>query len=45
LCDGKGAKHGGADKIYGMIGQDSQLVITFSKQIALAQETEASQTN
>jgi hypothetical protein len=44
LYDAKEAKHGAADKIYGMIGQDSQLVITFSKQIALAQKTEVSQT-
>jgi len=45
LCDGKGAKHGAPDKIYGMVGQNSQLVITVSKQMALAQMTEASQTN
>jgi hypothetical protein len=45
LYDGKGAKHGAADKIYGMVGQDSQSVVTVSKQITLAQKTEASQTN
>jgi hypothetical protein len=45
LYDVKGAKHGAADKIYGMVGQGSQLVITVLKQTALAQKTEDSQTN
>lgn len=45
MYDGKGAKHGAADKIYRMVGQDSQLVITVLKQIVLAQKTEASQKN